>query len=164
MNCLTMPSFTIINKKKQKFTVLYDEEDTELLAQYTWHITHGYAATNGRRPDGSRFMLSIHRRIMEPPDGMQVDHRNGDKLDNRKANLRICTSAENTRNQNVSKANSSGFKGVYWSRNAKKFAAQIQFNGRLKYLGLFQTALEAARAYNKVATISFGEFAYLNDV
>lgn len=157
-----MPSFTITNRKKQEFVVHHDEEDTELLAQYTWHVAQGYVSTSGIRPDGGRYPLRMHRRIMEAYEGMEVDHVNGNPLDNRKKNLRFCTRAENMWNRSINKVNGSGFKGVYWHNQRMKFQAQIGINKKRKNLGFFQTALAAAHAYNAGAKKFFGEFARLN--
>lgn len=102
-----MPSFIITNRKKERFKVFYDEEDTELLAQYTWCVSHGYVVTNDRRPDGNKYMTEMHRRVMEAPDGIQVDHINGNRSDNRKENLRLCTKTQNARNRKLDRNNTS---------------------------------------------------------
>jgi len=159
-----MPSFTITNHKKQEFVVLYDEEDTELIAQYTWYVGHGYAATMDRHKDGSVYLLYMHRRIMEAPERMIVDHINGDPLDNRKENLRFCTHSENMRNRKLNNNNTSGYKGVALDKQTKKFRARIRVNRVLKELGSFQTALEAAHVYNSKAKELFGEFASPNKI
>lgn len=160
-----MPSFTITNRKKQDFTVHYDEEDTELLAQYTWCIlSAGYVVTNDRTVAGEYYTLPMHRRIMEVPCGVEVDHKNGDRLDNRKENLRVCTRTENQRNAGKQKNNRSGYKGVSLHKQCQRFQARIHIKGRGNSLGLFNTALEAAHAYNTAAKKLFGEFARLNDL
>ena len=104
----------------------------------------------------------MHRFIMKPKSNEYVDHINGDKLDNRKENLRICTKKENQRNQKVRKDNTSGYKGVALMAG-KYWRAYITSGGsRQKHLGNFKTKEEAARAYDEKAKEYFGEFARLN--
>jgi len=102
----------------------------------------------------------MHRLIMDAPDGTDVDHRNMDRVDNRRSNLRLATRAENLRNQGLSRNNTSGFKGV--SRLDGKWRAEIRVKWKLIYLGLFDDKVEAARAYDTAAKEHFGEFARLN--
>ncbi len=124
-----------------------------------------------RRTDGLTYVIShrreyLHRAIMQPPPGMVVDHIDGNPLDNRRRNLRICSRADNQRNQKLGKANTTGFKGVTTPKNLahlkNPFLARIQVNGLKKYLGVFTTAEDAARAYDAAAILHFGEFARLN--
>jgi hypothetical protein len=114
----------------------------------------------------------LHRLIMNEPVGQSVDHINGDKLDNRRSNLRICSHFGNMRNRKTSThaGKQSRFKGVYWSASSKKWAATIgvySFEKRRSvptYLGVYLTEEAAALAYNKAASKLFGEFARLNEV
>jgi hypothetical protein len=94
--------------------------------------------------------------------GLYVDHRNGDGLDNRRANLRSATNSQNQANRGKSKRNKSGFKGVYFHKPAQKFLASIQFEGKLRHLGLFADPIEAAKAYDAAALEYFGQFAKTN--
>jgi hypothetical protein len=91
-----------------------------------------------------------------------VDHINGNGLDNRKSNLRICTHQQNCENSRKRKKSFSKYKGVYWSKNAKKWVAQITIDGKSKHLGYFELEEDAAAAYDKAAVKYFGEFACLN--
>lgn len=91
-----------------------------------------------------------------------VDHIDGNPSNNAITNLRVCSHAENQRNMKKHKDNTSGFKGVYWNKNAEKWMAQICVDGKLKYLGLFQNTKEAANAYDAAAKILHGDFARLN--
>jgi hypothetical protein len=91
----------------------------------------------------------------------QIDHINGDKLDNRWANLRLATPTQNNANAVARKRNSSGFKGVTWHSRNRKWQAQIAANGRHFYLGQFETAEAAAEAYQQAAARLHGEFARL---
>ena len=92
----------------------------------------------------------------------QVDHINGDRSDNRIENLRECTNSQNSRNRGSSRNNTSGYKGVSFSKNNKKWIAQITFNRRLIYLGYTDTKEEAALLYNEAAIKYHGKFAFLN--
>lgn len=92
-----------------------------------------------------------------------VDHIDGDGLNNYPENLRAATRQENARNIR-SPLNTSGYTGVYWHKDRKKYAAQIYVNGRVKHLSYFDDPVEAARAYDKAALELHGGFATLNGV
>jgi len=142
-----------------------DPEDFERVAVFRWHATDrgGIYAARNIRVDGHPTKVSMHRFIMAAGSGFVVDHINGDTLDNRKANLRVCTQRQNCRNQRPPRSNSSGFKGVSFDRDSGKWKAYIRHNGRLHNLGRHATAEEAAQAYNVAARERFGEFAEVND-
>lgn len=93
---------------------------------------------------------------------MLPDHRNRNKLDNRRGNLRQATPLQNAVNQSLRKDNASGFKGVTWNKQVGKWKAQIRDTGRRLFLGYFHDATDAARAYDAKARDLFGEFAFLN--
>ncbi|MBG9769668.1 hypothetical protein ABD75_11005 [Bacillus vallismortis] len=99
---------------------------------------------------------------MNPSDDQVVDHRNHDTLDNRRANLRLCSIGENNRNRKYSKHNTSEYKGVGWHKTNGRYRARIKFNGKSIHLGYFKTEIEAAEAYNKAAIKFHGEFAEIN--
>jgi hypothetical protein len=89
---------------------------------------------------------------MDCPDGMVVDHINGNPADNRCKNLRVCTQAQNSLNNHGAKHNSkSGHKGVYWHKAAQKWCAEVVSDGKKHYLGLYKNKLDAAEAYNRKA-------------
>ena len=87
-----------------------------------------------------------------------IDHINGDKGDNRLANLRLATDAENKRNVGMRRHNTSGFKGVSWDKVNNRWLAHATLNGRGKYLGRYRTREEAAEAYRRFAAENHGEF------
>ena len=133
------------------------DQDFEQLSQKKWHFNKQGVAF---RKNGKS--IYMHRFIMQPPKFMEVDHINGDILDNTRENLRICTHADNLRNRRVNKNTRSGFKGV--RPNGSKWQGYIMFNGKFIALGQFDTKEDAAKAYNNVAKIYFGEFARLNEI
>lgn len=136
---------------------IVDDENFEELSQSKWHCDkQGYAVRGDHE--------YMHRIIMNAPKGMTVDHINGDKLDNRRENLRLCEHAENMRNMKKHKDNKSGYKGVSWNKYHKRWVATIGFNYEHIRIGFFDNIHDAARAYNERAKELFGEFASINEV
>jgi hypothetical protein len=136
-----------------------DDDDYEQLNKWLWYVNNkGIAVCNRQGGDGK---ILMHRFILrlstKAPD---VDHINGDKLDNRKKNLRLCTKSQNQANRGKQINNTSGFKGVFELN--EKWLAQIRFNGRSIYLGTYASKIQAAKAYDKAAVRYYGEFAKLN--
>ena len=99
---------------------------------------------------------------MQAPDGMVVDHIDGNSLNNRRSNLRICTPRQNTANRAKTRNGTSRFKGVHFCTRDRKWRAQIGVDGARRFIGDFDDEVEAARAYDRKAAELFGEFAYLN--
>lgn len=132
---------------------LIDDEDFEFLNQFKWYFNTGYAMRRNKKQT-----ILMHRVINNTPDGMETDHINRKKLDNRRINLRSCTNQQNQMNSSKMINTTSKYKGVCWHINNKKWQVNIQN----KYLGYFKSELEAAKAYDKAAKELFGEFARLN--
>jgi len=144
-----------------KETVI-DGDDVLKVLNYKWHHSYGYAVGSCIGDDGKRRTIFLHRVIMDTPEGMFTDHINGDRLDNRKSNLRICTMQQNAFNRKDRK-NKTGFRGVSFhptKRGTKKYEASIRVDGIKKFIGLFSTPEEAARAYDEKAKIIHGDFYY----
>lgn len=141
-------------KTKHGYIILVDDEDFEELSKYKWSIDKdGYAY---------RFGGKMHRLIIRPPANMEIDHINGNRIDNRKSNLRVCTHAQNQCNKSTIGINTSGFKGVAWREDCHKWRAKIKFCGTPINIGHFDNPIDAAIAYDKKALELFGEFAKLN--
>lgn len=154
---------------------IVDDEDFERINHLKWYLSdRGYALHKTRTiyykprksgeiiPARKGKITRMHRFILNTPEGMVTDHINGDKLDNRKENLRYCTQGQNLRNQRRTRSKSV-YKGVKETLQGS-FQARIQINKKQIYLGNFKTPIEAARAYNDAAIEHHGEFAYLNKI
>jgi hypothetical protein len=142
---------------------IVDDDMFEYLNQFKWCYSKGYAI-RGIRVNGKAEKICMHRAIINTPVGMDTDHMNMNKLDNRRENLRICNRSENIRNTGLRSTNSSGYKGVTLHKARNKWRARIRVNGKKKSLGYFATKEEAAKAYNAAASFYFREFAWLNIV
>ena len=147
-----------------------DDDDFQRISKYKWSYINGYAKRAQYREDGERRLYGLHRFIMglSMESDLMVDHINGDKLDNRKENLRICTKGQNNNNhgpKNRLGKSTSKYKGVSYKKDTvKKWRARIAVEGREINLGRFSSEIEAARAYNDAAIKYFGEYAWLNDI
>ena len=140
-----------------------DDEDWEALLVFKWQYTgRGYARRTVTTVGGTQVISYMHREILNAPPDKQVDHINGDRLDNQKTNLRLCSRAENARNRVMKFPGTSKYKGVYWCKIMKKYRARIQTRKGSKSLGHFEKEEDAAVAYNRAAVEYFGEFANLN--
>jgi len=111
----------------------------------------------GQHRLGTRVYL--HRHIMSAPGGLFVDHVDGDGLNNRRANLRLCTHVQNQLNKGLSRRNTTGFKGVTRGECSGRWRAVITVNGRQRHLGTFDSPEEASAAYIAAAGELHGEFA-----
>lgn len=137
---------------------IVDDEDFGLVSAYKWYFSgNGYAHC----PRVGK-IIKMHRLILDPPVGMEVDHINGNGLDNRRENIRPCTCSQNQHNTGNRKNNMSGYKGGCFNKKSARWKAQIRIPGKRFYLGQFQTPLEAAIAYDEGVKKYHGEFARLN--
>lgn len=136
--------------------VLLDASDYEEVSNYQWSIgNHGYATYGAGKEQ-----VLLHRLIVHASDHEIVDHKNRNKLDNRRSNLRICKAFENSINKGKYPGNNT-YKGICKTIDGK-WQAQIGINRRQKYLGRFDNDVEAAKAYDTAARELYGEYAYLN--
>lgn len=145
-----------------------DWQDYELVKTYCWLLKSGkctsYAVATQIGEDGTQKKVLMHNLIMPPPEGIIVDHKNGNGLDNRRSNLRFATNQQNSFNTPPyrRKGKVSQYKGVHFEKTTKKFKAVIKVNGQIKTLGRYETEELAAEAYNEAAKNAFGDFARLN--
>lgn len=141
---------------------LFDLEDYGKIKEYNWGADKdGYITSSVKIGDKSQ-NIKMHRIVMNPSKNEQIDHINHMVWDNRKSNLRVCSSMQNNWNKNKTKANSTGYRGVYWSKERQKYVAEIMCDGKRYRLGRFKTAEEASKAYEQKAKELFGEF-YCHD-
>lgn len=146
---------------------IVDDEDYELLSPWQWRARTWWASRTSyayryvSRGDGTFQKLLMHRAILDAPPEMQVDHIDGNGLNNTRSNLRLATHTQNQANASRRRDNQSGFKGVRRIRDSG-WQARICVNGKQQHVGFFQTAEEAARAYDKAARDLRGQFAKLN--
>jgi len=177
---LTRDQVTLVDDEDYEKVLYWHEKDRPTKWYATWTASGFYAekrltekqieSINTEYPGllGDSKNLLMHRLIMEAPRGMSVDHINGDRLDNRKQNLRVCTHSQNCANKPPRRDSATGLKGVWKSKEkcSKPFWAYIGppgGNGKVKIsLGYFETAELAAMAYDEKAKELYGEFAYLN--
>jgi hypothetical protein len=146
---------------------LVDDEDYEWLSQWKWRAyttlkNKSFYAVRTVRVNDHRTTVRMHRVIMDAPDNLEVDHIDGDGLNNQRSNLRLATRSQNQANCPLSSRNSSGYKGVYRYRPNGRWTARLRKGDRLLHLGCFDDREEAARAYDVAALEYWGEFARLN--
>ena len=145
-----------------KFAII-DDDDYERISKHKWTFANaGYAYRKSPRPNPKALLM--HRVVIRAKTGQEVDHINGDRLDNRKENLRFCTSSQNKANMKLRKDNTSGYKGVSLDKRDNVFQAYINVSGKRFSLGRHETAIEAAKVYNEAAKKYFGEYSRLNKV
>ena len=152
----------ILKLTRGKQTIL-DDQDYAWVKKFKWYAYKSKNNYYAWRLSG----VQLHREILglKNKDGKIVDHKNGNGLDNRRENLRVCTVAENCRNARThTKLKSNKFKGVSWSPGHKKWVTKIIINYKQKHLGYFDNEELAAEAYNKAAINYFGKFAKINRI
>lgn len=140
---------------------IIDTEDIDRCQEHQWSMNgQGYVSSkiDGRYTDLHRFLLGITEHEVN------VDHINRTKLDNRKCNFRLCVKSQNVLNVGLRKDNASGYKGVYFHKEWRKWESHIDINNKRVHIGSFKTAEEAALAYNEASKRYHGEFGYINPV
>jgi AP2 domain/HNH endonuclease len=140
-----------------KYLTIIDAQDYPTVGALRWHHVH-----TGRTDYAKNQGTYLHRVIL--PGTALVDHKDHDGLNNTRSNLRPATHSENHANSPLLTNNTSGFKGVYWSKEKNKWQAQITIRGHRQNLGRYATPELAAEAYNKAASEAFGAHARLNEV
>ena len=149
---LTNGGFTLIDKK-----------DWGRVSKYKWCKYQHHNTIYVRNTDRKNGKIFLHRFIINAQDNDVVDHINGNGLDNRKCNLRICTNQQNIFNSCAHKDSFySDYKGISYDRSRKKWVAQLTFNYKRVLSRRFNNEIEAAKAYNIAAIKYFGKYAYLN--
>lgn len=158
--------FIAESKKYGNKEVTIDAEDWGKVKKYRWYPhTERKTFYIIAKDYDNNIMLKLHRVILNLNNSeIQADHKNHDTADNRKENLRVCTASENLKNRGKQRNNTSGYKGVYWSKKNKKWISFINFNKKMKYLGSFDSIDKAAISYNIAAIEHHGEFAKLNNI
>jgi hypothetical protein len=157
-----------ITLTKGQSTVV-DDEDYEWLSANKWQFNiRGYAIRYERITPEKRVYLRMHRKILERMIGRSLvegevcDHINGDRLDNRRSNLRVATISQNTANCKNLSRNTTGYKGVQRSKTPGKWIAAIHSYGKMKHLGVFDNPIDAAIAYDEQVRKLHGEFGRYN--
>jgi len=155
----------------QGYVALVDDEDFERVSAYKWSVNTvtkkdgsviTYAKRNARRDVGEKIWC-MHRLILGVTDPkVEVDHEDHDGLNNQRYNLRVASGSQNQHNARIRSDNTSGFKGVSWHKQHKKWITRIQVEGKMLHVGLFTDLLEAACAYDMAAIKHHGEFASTN--
>lgn len=145
------------------YSAIVDDADYDYLSQFRWYaLKKKETRTVYAVADIESKRISMHRLILAPPSCLEIDHINGDGLDNQRKNLRPATRQQNSCNlQRAPRNNKSGYKGVFQVENGK-WRAVVKAHGKNHYLGRYATAQQAAEAYNEAAKLYHGEFASLN--
>lgn len=154
------PSYRIIPLTRGQ-NALVDTNDYDWLNQWNWSVVKP-SGTYYAAGQVSGVFCYMHRFILGCQTGEEADHRNHNTLDNRRCNLRKCTSAQNKWNIRIGASNSSGYKGVSWDKSKLKWSSKISLNDKTINLGRFERREDAAKAYDARAVELFGEFAHVN--
>lgn len=141
---------------------LVDAADYDRLMKYTWRQSERGYALRTQTEKGRASGVSMHRMLLDPPKAMMADHINGNRLDNRRCNLRIVSALQNAQNRGKNKNSVSQYKGVAWKAENGKWQARIRVNSKQHHIGLYEAEVEAAAAYNAAAILHHGNYARLN--
>lgn len=135
--------------------VKIDLDDIDLLSKYKWRmVSKRYAMT-----DVNKKKVFMHHKLIDVPEGMVVDHINGNGLDNRRSNLRCCTQADNTKNQKLRSTNKTGYTGVQWVESRGRWYVYIMVSYKNIFLGSYDNINDAIEARKIAEEKYFGEFA-----
>ena len=151
----------------QGMYAIVNPSDYDDLAKYNWRICKSkgkhtlYAERSVRKTNGKYSRILMHRQVLNVPEGFVIDHINRNGLDNRRANLRLATIAQNAWNSRRRK-NRSGYKGVWYAKDKDRFHAAVWYNNKRIYLGYFNSPISAALEYDRAAKKYHREFASLN--
>lgn len=149
------------------YVAVIDATDVPIVDGYNWcakidrrsdgTVRSVYAVRNSKH-DGRNTLVHLHRVLLCAPEGLEVDHKDGDGLNNRRSNIRLASRRENQRNQRRNTSNSSGVKGVSFYKSRAKWHARIKRDGKRFHLGFFASLEEAASAYKQASAQMHGEF------
>lgn len=145
------------------YEAVIDAVEAPLVGQWNWtallqpHSNTVYAYRHDCSGPKKR-NVRMHRLIAGDPPGLDVDHRDGNGLNNRRSNLRAATKSQNAHNARLSRRNSSGAKGVYWSNRAQRWIVEIRLHGQRHYVGTFVRLDDASSAYASASARLHGEF------
>lgn len=156
-------SIRLIPLSQGKFAIV-DTADFDWLNQWKWTVIHQTPNSPwyAYRPfliDGKRVNVRMHRLIINAPNGVEVDHRDGDGLNNRRSNLRFATRQQNACNRKANIGNKSGAKGVFWYKRTKMWRVAIGIKRKQIHIGYFKTKAEAIEAYRKASMQFHRDFA-----
>jgi hypothetical protein len=143
------------SKLNEKARALIDVDDVSKVKDIKWCFDRYVRSTT--------IHSTLHRFLLNITDKNPIDHINGNTLDNRKSNLRVCTTSQNAMNQKLSTRNKSGYKGIFWDKHRNKWRVTIVINGQQTGLGRFNTLEEAIQARKEAVEKYYGEFAYKGD-
>ena len=150
-------------KTNRNYEIKVDDDVYEWASKNKWFVTKlGYAIRSygGRK---NRKTIYLHRMIINIPSGYVTDHINGNRLDNRRENLRVATRSQNRINSNIQKNNKSGTRGVYYDKHKKRWIVRLYKMRKKMLLASFKNIDEARKAYHNKAIEVYGEF-YLNKI
>lgn len=153
----------------QEKVALVDDVDYDVLGQYKWHTLQRrhifYAGRSVTIAKNKRRLERMHRVILglQPNDKREIDHVDGNGLNNQRENLRRCTVTQNHQSQRKRKVGTSRYKGVRWYPRDCKWYSHIRVNGKGIHIGSFNLETDAARAYDSAAIKNFGDFALTNE-
>lgn len=149
-----------VNLTQNKIALISDQ-DWERISRIRWHAARTRKRWEARHSGTGKTWVRMAKFILQTD--CEVDHVNGDALDNQRDNLRVVTRSQNNQNRKA-RPHSSKFKGVHWLKRARRWQVSLRKNGKKFHLGYFKDEVEAGKAYDRAALIHFGEFARTNEM